>query len=163
MRYLLIGLFLIASLLFGLAVLAGPPDGLMETLSKTERDVMSRRSFGQAVGLVGANTTTTSSVSVDWGFTSNYVTVCLVAPTTTDQVVFMRLGSTNPATNEDDFIDGASNLVPGRAIPLSGAGDGTDTYCETHPWRTDGMTFFVPSFVGLGTVVLDATVDVSAH
>ena len=139
----------------GFPAVAGPPDGLWETLSKTQRDTSSNRGWGNALGVVAGNTT---FATADWGFTSNYVTLCVIAGLAAGDHVYYRLGATDPGTNATDsaaFISGATDLTPGRALVLSGSGDGTDKHCETHPYRTDGLIFHASS--------VSATVDVSAY
>ncbi len=135
----------------------GPPDGLWETLTELQRTATSRRAFGQQVFL-GLTEAAASSVVVDWGFTSNYVVVCLQEGVTANSPIYIRLGASNPATNGADFRDGADNLVAGQAVPMSGGGaDGTEQTCMSHPWRTDGLTLFA------GDSNTTATVDVTAY
>ncbi len=138
-------------------VQAGPPDGLWETLSNTARTNSAKRGYGNALAVTAGNTT---FATADFGFVSNYVTLCFQAGGTVGNVVYYRLGAspTVQATNSADFIAGNTTVgikISGRAFVLSGSGDGTDQKCQTHPYHTDGIVFHA--------IDTTATVDVTAH
>ena len=139
-----------------LAANVGPPDGLWQTLDKTQRDTSSRRAYGTSLFLLGTTSApSASSAAVDWGFTSNYVVICIRGGLDATGDVYIRLASTVVPTNDTDFISGGIANAGPPAIPMSGGGDGTDQHCQVHPWRTDGVAVYAQDG--------QATIDISAY
>ena len=113
--------------------------------------------------------------SFDFGFTADYVRVCLEADSSAEGAL-LRFGHTvddstpafGPAMNmtilattEAIFRAGSSNVLEGRAIRLMNTGDGSDTSCFTEPWRTNGITVAFNDII-MGSVGT-ASVDVWAY
>lgn len=112
----------------------GPPDGVWQTLSPTERLVVGQRTVGKVMFA-------SKSASVNefaFGFRSHWVTICVDAQNST--TAYLRLTPTNSATNADYFVNGATNILGGRAIPIATTGSSSYGRCFSQPWQVTGVT-----------------------
>jgi hypothetical protein len=159
LRYIPTFVFAIALLFATLPAMAGGDDFQGEKVTLMSGDQL-------------AISSTVTSDSFDFGFTSDFVRVCIEADSGAEGAL-LRFGHTvddsapafGPAMNmtilattEAIFRSGSSNVLEGRAIRLMQAGDGSDTSCITEPWRTNGVTIgFSLALMGSGTATVDVT------
>tara|TARA_Y100000310_G_scaffold87396_3_gene84217 strand:- start:976 stop:1503 length:528 start_codon:yes stop_codon:yes gene_type:complete len=115
----------------------------------------------------------TTNDSFDFGFTADFVEVCIEADSAAEGAMLRfgtsvddsapafgpRMNMTILATTEAIFRNGSTNVLEGRAIRIMQGGDGTDTKCNIEPWRTNGVVVAWSSIVmgETGTVSVDVT------
>lgn len=128
------------------------------------------RDVSRAVGdeMSTATSATATSAAFNFGFKSKYVVMCI---TDASSKAYFRFGTsitgsaataaadttglTLAATSSTNFIDGATSVLAGSAMPMEGEDSGLGNSCHGYPWKTRGLVMHTP-------VTGSSTVDVWA-
>lgn len=142
MKYLAIGMAALFAMTVGLLSVpayadeGAVPNGLINTLSSAQVQQMRTRGAGNVM----STATSATFDEFDFGFQSQYVTVCYRGGGTANTVAYLQL------TPHGDFLGTSAIFIAGdasnpAAVTMTGGGDGTDKSCMTHPWKIRGLTF----------------------
>ena len=153
MRKLLYALF--SSVLFisfaAVASDVAPPGPLFAPLTKDQARKSKRRFAGAVLSAESVTVSTTDRLA--FGFTSNWVSLCLqggTATATSSIILYFRfeqnastaLWADRTSTGSAAYIAGTILNGPGgnAALTITGGGDGTDARCMSIPIQARGIT-----------------------
>jgi hypothetical protein len=139
------------------AVAGSDIDGVYQSLSNTAQRQSNERVVGKQMFAGSGDATSVTMDVFDFGFKSNFVKLCVEAGATVNTPAYFQLGSNQDVSISEIFIKGpdSSNnptVYSGRAMPITGGGDGTDQFCTTQSWRTTALTMHS---IAAGTITVD--------
>ena len=146
----------VAAVLFAPLALAGeniaPPGGYYAPMEQRQSKASLNRYAGGALSVESptGSTGSTTTDRVEFGFLSNFVSVCVQGGIAAATVVYIRFefdASTDNwadrlATTSALYIAGSEGTtgLGGPAMVMSGGGDGTNARCLNLPVRARGVT-----------------------
>jgi len=130
-----------------------PPAGLYPPVDQRQSDSSRRRYAGQRMSM--ENTSHTTTDRVQFGFQSNWVSICVRGGLASTVGVYFRFefdASTDNwadrlATQSSYYINGTAGIagLGTQAGVISGGGDGTDAKCASFPVQARGLTVHMPT------------------